>query len=265
MAAALRRFGDRPTLWAELTVLAAWAVLALGPGLARGAGGEGAGWAGGPLWLCRLGVGGVAHGSGHAGPAATAGLGPGALLAGAPMWALMTVAMMVPAATPAVHHVAGKSLYWRRRRAVLEFLVVFVAVWALFSAVVLGALAGWKPFASPYAPVAALALAAIWQLTPPKRAAQRACHRSRPLPPRGWRASAGVADFALRNGGACLASCWAMMLAAAAAGPGSLLWMGGLAGVMTAEKLAVTPRRAARRVAALLAAAAVGAAMAAVF
>ena len=262
MAAALRRIGDRPTLWAELTVVAAWAALVLGAGLAGGAAASGGpSWASGPLWVCKLGVDGVAHG-GHGAPVATAGLGPGSLLAGAPMWALMAVAMMVPAATPAVNHVAGKSLYWRRRRAVFEFLLVFVALWAVFSALVLGALAEWEPFGSPYALAAALALAALWQLTPMKRAAMRACHRSRPLPPRGWRASAGVADFAVHNGGACLASCWAMMLAAAAAGPASLLWMGAMTGVMTAEKLAVTPQRAARRVAALLAAAAVGVALA---
>jgi len=263
LTASLRRIGDRPTLSAELTVVAAWAVLLLGSGLARGAGaGDGQGLAGGPLWICTLGMNGMAQGGGHPGPTATA-VWPGSLLAGAPMWAMMAVAMMVPAATPAVHHVAGKSLYWRRRRAVLEFLVVFVAIWALFSAVVLAALVTWKPIASPYAPALALALAALWQLTPLKRAAQRACHRSRPLPPRGWRASAGVADFALHNGGACLASCWAMMLAAAVAGPGSLLWMGGMTGVMAAEKLAVTPQRAARRVAVLLAAGAVGVVLAA--
>lgn len=262
MAASLRRLGDRPTLWAELTVLAAWAALVLGAGLAGGAAASGGpDWASGPLWVCKLGMDGMAHGGGHGASVAAAGFGPATLAAGAPMWVLMAVAMMVPAATPALHHVAGKSLYWRRRRAVLEFLVVFVALWALFSAVVLGALAAWEPFGSPYAPVAALALAALWQLTPMKRAAMRACHRSRPLPPRGWRASAGVGDFAVHNGGACLASCWAMMLAAAAAGPASLVWMGALTGVMTVEKLAVTPQRAARRVATLLAAAAVGVAL----
>jgi len=207
-------------------------------------------------------MGGTAGGSGH-GASGSAGIDPGTLLAGAPMWALMAVAMMVPAATPAVQHVAGKSLYWRRRRAVLEFLAVFVGIWALFSALALGTLSYWGALDLPYALVAALALAALWQLTPLKREAMRACHRSRPLPPRGWRASAGVADFALHNGGACLASCWAMMLAATAAGPGRLLWMGAATGVMTAEKLAVTPERAARRVAALLAATAVGVALAA--
>jgi predicted metal-binding membrane protein len=178
------------------------------------------------------------------------------------MWALMTVAMMVPAAAPAVRHVAGKSLWWRRRRAVLEFLLVFIGLWFLFAVLVLGILTSWGPAGSPFAPVVALGLAALWQLTPLKRRAVRACHRSRPLPPRGWRASSGVADFALHNGTACLGSCWAMMLAASVAGPGSLVWMGAMTGVMAAEKMAGAPERAARRVAALLAATAVGVALA---
>lgn len=255
----LRRIGARPTLWVELSVLAAWTLLVLGAGLVQGAGGsEGnPGWASGPLWICTIGASGVSDG-GHHVSASSAGAGPAFLLAGAPMWALMTVAMMVPAAAPAVRHVAGRSLWWRRRRAVLEFLLIFLGLWFLYGALVLGALSSWEPVASPYALVAALALAALWQLTPLKREAMRACHRSRPLPPRGWRASAGVVDFALHNGAACLASCWAMMLAAALAGPGTLLWMGAMTGVMAAEKAAEAPQRAARRVATLLAAAALG-------
>src|SRR4029077_832088 len=90
----------------------------------------------------------------------------------------------------------------------------------------------------------ALALAALWQLTPLKRKAMLACHRSRPLPPRGWRARAGGVDFAVHNGGACSAPCWAMSLAAPLAGPASLLWMGGMTGVMTAEKVAEKPQSA---------------------
>jgi predicted metal-binding membrane protein len=258
--AALDRIGRRPTLWVELGVAAAWAVLVLGSGLAHGAAasGNGPAWAQGPLWICTTGMAGMSGGGGtHVGTAAAA-FGPASLLAGAPMWALMAVAMMVPAATPALRHVGAKSLYWRRRRAVVEFLAVFVGVWAIFSALALGSLTSWGPLGSPWALAAALSLAALWQLTPPKRSAQRACHRSRPLPPRGWRASAGVADFALRNSGACIASCWAMMLAAAAAGPGRLLWMGAMTGAMTAEKMAIKPQRAARRVATVLALAAAG-------
>lgn len=260
--AALRKTGRRPTLWVELGVAAAWIALILGSTLAQGAGGtgDGSGWAHGALWVCELGPGGGS--GGHTGSAT--GLDGGSSLAGLPMWGLMATAMMVPAAMPAVNHVGGNSLFWRRRRATAEFLAVFLGLWIAFSAIVLGALSSWGPAGSPYAFPAALALAALWQLTPLKLKAMRACHRSRPLPPRGWRASAGVADFALHNGSACIASCWAMMLAASLAGPASLLWMGAMTGVMTAEKLAEKPIRTSRRVAALLAAAACGVSLAAV-
>lgn len=262
----MRRIAARPTLWVELTVLAAWTLLLLGAGLAWGASGSetSPGWAGGPLWLCTTGMGAM---GGAAGPGATssAAAGPPSLLAATPMWALMTVAMTIPAGAPAIRHVAGKSLWWRRRRALIEFLLVFLGLWFAYGALVLGPLSSWGPADSPYALVVGLALAALWQLTPLKREAMRACHRSRPLPPRGWRASAGVADFALHNGSACLASCWAMMLAAALAGPSMLLWMGAMTAVMTAEKTAKAPERAARKVATLLAAAALGVLLATIY
>lgn len=256
----LRGIGRRPTLWVEVGVAAAWVALVLDSALARGQGGSGgSSWVGGPLWICELGAGGGGH-AGH-----TAAVGGGSLLAGLPMWGLMAAAMMIPTAMPAVHHVGGKSLFWRRRRATVEFVAVFFGIWFAFAAVVQGGLGSWGPASSPYALAAALALAALWQLTPLKLRAMRACHRSRPLPPHGWRASAGVADFALHNGGACVASCWAMMAAASLAHPGSVLWMGVLTGAMAAEKLAEKPRRIARRFAALLAAAAIGVALAAAF
>lgn len=263
--APLRAIRHRPTLWVELGVAVAWIALLVGMGVSQSSAGTAAepDWASGPLWVCVTGMAGM---GGGAGPHATAGpFDAGALAAGIPMWALMAAAMMVPTAMPAVRHVGSKSLYWRRRRATAEFLAVYVGLWSLFGAVALGSLAAWGPARSPYALAAALTLAALWQLTPLKQRAQRACHRSRPLPPRGWRASAGVADFALHYGTACLASCWAMMLAATVSGPGRLLWMGALAGAMAAEKLTLKPKRASWRVAALLGAAAVGVAAAVAF
>jgi predicted metal-binding membrane protein len=257
--AALRRIGRRPTLWVELGIAAAWVGLILGSTLARGSSPT-SGWADGALWVCEIGSNGHG-GGGHTG--AGAGLGGGSFLAGTPMWVLMATAMMVPASLPAVSHVGTKSLFWRRRRATAEFLAVFLALWIAFGAAVLGPLSGWGPAGSSYALATALALAAVWQLTPLKRRAMLACHRSRPLPPYGWRASAGVADFALHNGSACVVSCWALMLAAAVAGPASLLWMAGMTGVVVAERVAEKPRLASRRVAALLAAAACGVVLAA--
>jgi predicted metal-binding membrane protein len=171
------------------------------------------------------------------------------------MWGLMAFAMMVPTAMPALRHVGVNSIYWRRRRATAEFLTVYLGIWLSFGLLMLLALSPWRQAHSPYAVAAALMAAALWQLTPAKRQALLACHRSLPLPPEGWRASVGAARFGLYNGGACLASCWTMMLAATLAGAG-VLWMGAMTVAMSVEKLAVRPRRAARRIAILLAAAA---------
>ena len=262
--ASLRAIGRRPTLWVEGTVVAAWLALLLGGGMAHGEGGAGGlGASGDPLWICTLGVAGEGGGAAGHPPGAEA-IGAASLLASIPMWGAMALAMMVPAALPAVRHVAQTSLYWRRRRAAAEFLAIFVVIWTAFGLLVLTPLAAWDPARSPLVFAAALAAAALWQLTPLKHRALLACHRSHPLPPRGWRASLGTANFALRGGGACLGSCWAMMAAASLAGPGRLLWMGAMSGAMAPEKLAEKPRRASRRMAALLAAAALGAALAAV-
>jgi len=111
---------------------------------------------------------------------------------------------------------------------------------------------------------AVLAIAAAWQLTSAKRRALNACHLPSPLPPRGWRASAGVARFGLRNGGACVGSCWAAMLAMAVVPSSHLLWMASLTGFVVTEKLSRRPRHATARGAALLAATALAAAVAAV-
>jgi len=260
---ALRSLARRPTLWVEATIAAAWLALLLGEGAAHAssASSSGSSWESGPLWICTTGLGGLAsHGAHQA--ATTAPLEAASLAAGTPMWALMAVAMMAPTALPAVRHTALTSLYWRRRRAALEFLVVFLGLWTAFSVLALAPLMTFDPIGSSFALPIALAAAALWQLTPLKLCALRACHRSRPLPPRGWRASAGVADFALHNGAACLASCWVMMVAAAVSGPGRLLWMGAITAAITVEKLDERPRTASRRLAALLAAAAVGVALA---
>lgn len=261
---ALRGFVRRPTLWVELTVAAAWAALLLGERLARGEGGPAGdgGWASGPLWICTTGMGGGGGGAGRH-LIQTGGVDSASLLTMAPMWGVMALAMMVPGALPAVRHVAHTSLYWRRRRATVEFLAVFVGLWTAFGLLVLAQLDSWGPAGSPLF-AAALAAAALWQLTPLKRRALLACHRSHRLPPRGWRATGGVANFALRNGAACLGSCWAMMAAASLAGPGRFWWMGAMTAAMAAEKLVERPRWASRRVAALLAAAAAGVALAAV-
>ena len=155
------------------------------------------------------------------------------------MPALMAFAMMVPPAMPAIGYVAVNSFYWRRRRAVVEFMVVFLGIWIGYNVLVAAALGSAGVASSSVAAVVALALAALWQFTPAKRRALQACHRTRSLPPKGWRATAGVADFGLHNGFACLASCWAMMLTTALVGLPSLVWMAVLTGLITVERLSL--------------------------
>jgi predicted metal-binding membrane protein len=250
----LRAFARPSTVAVGAAVAVAWLLLTLAmTGVPAGAGSVGR-----PLlWICTPGMAGMGPGGGPAAAAAEE-IGSASLAAGLPMWGLMAAAMMLPTALPALRHVEVNSLYWRRRRAALEFAAVFLAIWALFGALVLGPLASLLPTTSTLALAAALVLAAAWQLTPLKQRALRACHRSQALPPRGWRATAGVARFGLRNGGACLASCWALMMTMAAMGSGRLVWMAGLTGIVAVEKLSLKPVRTSRRVAALLGAAAIG-------
>jgi len=180
-----------------------------------------------------------------------AGVHPAAVVAavtGLPGWVLMTVAMMGPAALVGVRHTGLNSLRWRRGRAMAGFAAAYLAVWAAFGALALAAAALFTGAAvpGPAALAAVLAAAAAWQLTPAKRRCLRACHRSVPLPPRGWRAEWGSLRFGLRNGAACLGSCWCLMLVMVAAPAGQVLWMAGLAGAVTAERLALRPRAVTR-------------------
>ncbi len=180
-----------------------------------------------------------------------------AAIVGLPMWIVMSLAMMLPAALPALSHVSTHSYRWRRRRAMSEFAVVYLAIWIAFGPVALTAVGLLHASASVGLGLA-LALAGAWQLTVFKRRALRDCHRSVPLPPEGWAATAGVGRFGLVNGGACLRSCGPMMLAMAAV-PGSQMWiwMPLLTGLMSAEKVALRPRRTSRVVAIVLAVASV--------
>ncbi len=248
----------RPTFAVELLLAFAWVallVLFAGEALAGGASAKG------PLWWCAPGA--------MAGMTSTGGSGgggsvAGAVTAGLPMWALMSSAMMLPAALPAVRHVAVNSFCWRRPRAMAEFLAVYLGIWIAYGVLVLGLLALLGHVRGEILVAVALLLAAGWQLSGPKLRALRACHRSSPLPPSGWRASAGVARFALRNGGACLGSCWAIMLVTAVPTSGRLLWTLALTAVVCVEKLANRPLHATRRTAALLGSGALGASLLAV-
>ena len=170
----------------------------------------------------------------HSGQIALGGL---ALLAA---WQVMTAAMMLPGALLALHRVANAS-------GQLVFLATYFGAWTAFALIAfigdmsLHALVHyWAPAAQHenLIPVAVLGGAAVYQLTPWKRASLDACRRP----------AAGV-----RYAFSCVASSWALMLIMFSAGVADLLWMAGLAVAMLAENTLPSPDQARYIIAALLA------------
>ena len=159
---------------------------------------------------------------------------------------IMAVAMMAPASLPAVRFVATNSLKNMRVLSTTLFLSSYLSVWVVFAVVVAAAGAA----AATYLPVGAigiealpivLLMAAVWQVTPMKRIAMRACHYGPMLPVTGRRAIAAYVGFGLRYGISCLGSCWLLMLAMYTARESVLFWMLIVSGVIWAERM--LPRR----------------------
>lgn len=158
--------------------------------------------------------------------------GHGSVLAALPPWIVMSVAMMLPVALPAVGHVAFNSLRRRRQRAMAVYVCVYVGVWVVFGLVAFGAVRWLRETASVDDGVllaGALAIAAVWQVCRWKRRALNQCLRTVPLPPVGWRADVGCVHFAVRHGWRCLRSCWALMIVMAVVGHAGLPALGAMA------------------------------------
>jgi predicted metal-binding membrane protein len=134
--------------------------------------------------------------------------------AGLTSWMLMVIAMMIPTLIAPARFAAFRSLWPRRHRAILGLLLGYVAVWTLAGLVwqSILALTGWS--AGPLASAIAFAVAAAWQITSAKRRSLKACHRSRPLSPVGWRADLDCVAYGLAHGAQCVVSCWLLMIAA---------------------------------------------------
>jgi hypothetical protein len=130
----------------------------------------------------------------------------------------MSVAMMLPLTLDNLRFVALRSFAWRRGRALGAWLAGYLGVWiAMASAISLALTAVASPAGRPLVAAIAFFAAALWQLTPAKRWALRACHRTRPLEPTGPAADASCLGFGARIGLACVVGCGPMMLAAMAA------------------------------------------------
>lgn len=143
-------------------------------------------------------------------------------------WQVMTAAMMLPGALPAVLRVS--SLHAR-----FTFLAVYAAAWTGFAVVAFAGDMGlhalvhaWAPIArhESLIPAAVLIAAALYQVSPWKAASLDACRRM----------AGGDVASSFRYSRQCVLSGWALMLVMFSAGVANLIWMAVLALTMLAEK-----------------------------
>lgn len=150
-------------------------------------------------------------------------------------WVLMVLAMMLPVAAPHVRLVAMRSLWSRRHRAVVVFLLGYVAVWLVVGAVLLAVLValGMEHLDGAWL-VGILLVAAAWQVSRPRRRVLRRCRAIRLGAAAGIAADLNCARAGLGSGLRCMVTCWPAMLAMAVSH--SLLLMVGLLAVMLTER-----------------------------
>ena len=166
------------------------------------------------------------------------------------LWGVMTVAMMLPAASPMIVTFAavsgrnGGPVVLRTTLFVAGYLGVWLVVSAggalvqagLYAATAgahQGGLSGELLFAG------ALVGAGAWQLTPLKHACLRRCRTPLGFLIAEWRPYAcGALVMGARHGGECVLCCWALMAVMLGLGAMSLAAMAVLTALMVAEKVA---------------------------
>jgi predicted metal-binding membrane protein len=167
------------------------------------------------------------------------------------MWAVMMVAMMVPAAAPMVLTFARVQRQRQEQdRATVPtvvFLLGYVLVWTAYAAV--AALAQWRlheagllsaTMASTSTRLggALLLVAGVFQWTSLKQACLAKCRSPLSFVMTEWREGrAGAFVMGMRHGAYCVACCWALMALLFVAGVMNLLWVAGLAVFVLAERV----------------------------
>ena len=153
-------------------------------------------------------------------------------------WVLMAAAMMVPPALPMARHVAQNSKRHRRQRGAFLFAGASLLPWVGIGLVVvtMATLSGASEHRR-WLLGGSLILAAVWELTPAKKRALKACHRTIPLPPDGRKADRACARLGLLYSKACFRACWALMLPMALVGHVGTLLMFMVTGIAVAEEV----------------------------
>lgn len=183
-----------------------------------------------------------------------------------PMWAVMMVAMMLPAASPMI---LAYARVHRQRKAtggavvptwifVTGYLLVWmnyallaaIAQWALYQGAVLNAPMG--RIGNVAAGVVLIA-AGSFQFSRVKHACLQQCRSPIGFVLTEWREGySGALVMGLRHGAFCVGCCWALMLLMFAGGVMNLAWMAALALYFLAEKLLPGMHRVSRVTGALL-------------
>jgi len=167
-------------------------------------------------------------------------------------WQVMTSAMMLPSSLSMIRLYAAAAGAGAHG-AVTLFLLAYFAVWSVFAVfafagdMALHRSVDTSPWLYEHArliPVATLALAGAYQLTPLKEACLRQCRHPGAFLLRYYRRGA-LEGFrlGLRHAMFCIGCCWALMLVMFAAGVAHLAWMGLLAVIMVVEKAVPGGRR----------------------
>lgn len=209
-----------------------------------------------------------------AGMDAGPGTNPGALSFYISTWVVMMAAMMLPAITPTV--LAHRDLQRERRahaplidaRDTSLLIAGYLAVWAaagLLAYALLeagrsldGGLFAWDR-AGRWAATGVLLAAALYQLTPSKRACLTRCRSRHALLLKGWRHGRGGAlRMGIEHGAWCLGCCWALMAALFALGAMSVAWIALISVLIAAERLMPARAPSTIGVASLLALIAIG-------
>jgi predicted metal-binding membrane protein len=196
------------------------------------------------------------------------GMGLGGLGFYITVWVVMMAAMMFPAVAPTVlmydrlregHRARGKGA---ATDATGLFVASYLCVWTAAGVAAYGlfelvratdpAFLAWDE-AGRYVTGGVIVAAALYQLTPLKRACLVKCRSPMMFLAERWRdGRTGALQLGFRHGAWCLGCCWALMAALFAVGVMSLGWMALIAAFIAGEKLLPWPAAARRTVAVLL-------------
>jgi predicted metal-binding membrane protein len=183
---------------------------------------------------------------------------PGALGWFAATWAIMTAAMMLPAAAPAVVRLT-RAWPTRAPATAVSFLAGYGVVWMVAGLAGYGlvvAIRGLHPAAlawssaGRFVAAGALVAAGLYQLTAVKRRWLVRC--TAPDLPLGHHRAADALRAGVRHGGCCVACCWTLMAALYALGMMSLSWMAVVTVLILGERVLRPSAAIVRVVAAVL-------------